>query len=302
MALVEVNGLIKHFGDIRAVDGLDMEVQAGQIYGVLGLNGAGKSTTIRCILSLIKADQGTIKVGGFDLQTQRAQVLQQIGSMVEKPDHYKNLSGLTNLRLSARMYGIKPTTTITDHTLQIVGLKGRENQAFQTYSQGMKQRLGIALALLHDPALIILDEPTNGLDPQGIIDLRQLILRLKNEFGKTIILSSHILSEIEIIADSMVIIHRGKNVMQGSVQQLLSENDLIVSIETDQTQPLAAALEAAQFGPKIMEVQSTQILLKASREEIPVLQRLATQTNLPIYGISARKRLEDFFLKLTHHD
>ena len=163
----------------------------------------------------------------------------------------------------------------------------------------MKQRLGIAMALLHQPKLIILDEPTNGLDPQGIIDLRQLILRLKNEFGKTIILSSHILSEVELIADSMVIIHKGKNVMQGAVQQLLSENDLLVTIETDQPRDLAKKLEASRFGAAITQVGQGQIILNTRRSEIPALQKVCVLSEIPIYGISAKKRLEDYFLKLT---
>lgn len=299
MSFVQIEGLVKHFGPIRAVDGLDMTVEQGQIYGLLGLNGAGKSTTIRCMLSLISPDAGSIQVDSSDLKTDRARVLANIGSMVEKPDHYKNLSGLTNLRLSARMYGINPTQSLTSRTLEIVGLSGREHQAFKTYSQGMKQRLGIALALLHDPKLIILDEPTNGLDPQGIIDLRELILRLKHEFGKTIILSSHILSEVELIADAMVIIHKGKNVVQGKVQQLLSEDDLLLTIETDQAATLAAVLTGWQS--KIAEVQAAQLILKVRRNEIPDLQRACAATGQNIYGFSARKRLEDYFLKLTQH-
>jgi ABC-type multidrug transport system ATPase subunit len=301
MLLVQIRGLVKHFGAIKAVDGLDMSVEEGQIFGLLGLNGAGKSTTIRCLLSLIRPDAGSIEVGGYTLERNRAEVLQQIGSMVEKPDHYKNLSGLTNLRLSARMYGIDPTRALTDKTLEIVGLKGRENQLFKTYSQGMKQRLGIALALLHDPKLMILDEPTNGLDPQGILDLRNLILRLKHEFGKTVILSSHILSEVELIADSMVIVHGGKNVVQGSVQKLLSEDDLLVNLETNNPAALKTALAATRFSSRISETEDHQLTVKASRNEIPDLQRICAQTGIDIYGISAKKRLEDYFLKLTHH-
>jgi ABC-type multidrug transport system ATPase subunit len=300
MSLVTIEGLVKHFGQIKAVDGLDMSVDEGQIFGLLGLNGAGKSTTIRCLLTLIKPTQGNIKVGGYEISTQRAEVLRQIGSMVEKPDHYKNLSGLTNLRLSARMYGIKPTAAITDHALEVVGLKGRENQAFQTYSQGMKQRLGIALALLHDPKLIILDEPTNGLDPQGIIDLRNLILRLKNEFGKTIVLSSHILSEVELIADSMVIIHKGKNVIQGSVQQLLSENDLLVAIEADHIPKLLETIGTTPFGAQVVAHDTQTVTVRAARHEIPHLHQVCMSSGCAIYSISAKKRLEDYFLKLTH--
>jgi ABC-type multidrug transport system ATPase subunit len=227
MSIVSIRQLVKTFGTFNAVNHLDMDVEAGEVFGLLGLNGAGKSTTLRCLLSLIKPTSGQIKVFGYDIQKDRNKILSQIGCLVEKPDHYTFLSAQQNLQLQAGYYGIHPSKSDIENLLERVGLRTRPNQPVKTFSQGMKQRLGIACTLLHNPPLIILDEPANGLDPQGIIDLRHLILSLKNAYGKTVILSSHLLSEMEMIADSMVIVHKGQNKIQGRVADLLSEDDII---------------------------------------------------------------------------
>lgn len=176
----------------------------------LGRMVPGKSTTIRMLLTLVRPTSGTISIFGKELFTHRTEILKQVGAVIEKPDLYKYLSAFDNLSLFAKLSGIKPTRSLLLDQLKLVGLEERAFSKVKTFSQGMKQRLGIAVALVHDPKLILLDEPTNGLDPQGIADMRNLVLKLSREMGKTILVSSHLLSEIELIATRMLIIHKGK--------------------------------------------------------------------------------------------
>ncbi|MBK8879450.1 MAG: ABC transporter ATP-binding protein [Haliscomenobacter sp.] len=183
--------------------------------------------------------------------------------------------------------------------LHLVGLKGREKDRVKTYSHGMKQRLGLAQALLHDPELIILDEPSTGLDPQGIIELRNLILHLKNDLGKTVILSSHILSEIEMIADSMVIIHRGKAVVQGKVSELLSHENLQVDVQVDEPAAAETALTESRLGGLILERLPGALKLQCAKGDIPHVARLLTDKGIAIFGIQATRSLEDYFLRIT---
>ena len=178
LQVIGVTGLTKQFKNITAVNDLSFSVQEGDVYGFLGQNGAGKSTTIRMLLTLISPTSGHIELFGMPLHSHRREILQQVGAVIEKPDVYKYLSAYENLKLFARLSGIKVTDQKLMQQLDMVGLATRAKDKVQTYSQGMKQRLGIAIALVHDPKLIILDEPTNGLDPQGIADIRNLILHL----------------------------------------------------------------------------------------------------------------------------
>lgn len=214
-SIIQVKDLNKDFGEIKAVSNLSFSVPAGQVYGFLGQNGAGKSTTIRMLLTLIKPSSGTIQIFGMELQKHRKEILRKVGAIIERPDLYKYLTALENLRIFGIMSGIKVSEKKLMDQLAMVGLADRAHSKVKTYSQGMKQRLGIATALVHDPELIILDEPTNGLDPQGIADIRNLILHLKKDLGKTLVVSSHLLGEVELIADSMIIIDKGKNWWKG---------------------------------------------------------------------------------------
>ena len=231
-AIISVTNLSKKFKDITAVDGLSFTVNEGDVYGFLGQNGAGKSTTIRMLLSLIKPTGGDINIFDKNLFTHRNEILKQTGAVIEKPDLYKYLSAYENLSIFAKMSGIKVTRDLLMQQLKLVGLEDRAQSKVKTFSQGMKQRLGIAVALVHSPRLIILDEPTNGLDPQGIADMRNLILYLSKEMGKTIVVSSHLLSEIEIIANRILIINKGKKVVEGNAAALLDPAKTIVEIET----------------------------------------------------------------------
>lgn len=218
--MLSVRGLTKRFGEFTAVDDLSFNVEQGQVYGFLGQNGAGKSTTIRMLLSLIRPTAGEINFFGESLFTHRKQILSQIGAIVEKPDLYKYLTALEHLNLFARFAGHRPDPKKHLLLLEKVGLAQRANSRVGTYSQGMRQRLALACALVNDPGLLILDEPTNGLDPQGIADMRQLIRSLCKEQGKTVLVSSHLLSEIEMIADRVLIIHKGKKVAEESMDSL----------------------------------------------------------------------------------
>lgn len=297
--ILETKDLTKHFGTFHAVDGLDLKVSKASIFGFLGPNGAGKSTTLRMILSLIKPSSGNIRIFGQDLQTHRTQILGRIGAIIEKPDFYPYLSGIENLRLLSRWYGLRPDARKIDEMLDRVGLIGRGRDLVSAYSHGMKQRLGLAQAMMHDPDLYILDEPTTGLDPKGIIELRELILDLKRVYNKTVILSSHILSEIELIADDMVIIDQGKAMVQGPVKQLLSDQDLSVLVECDDTQKVKNILDTGYPGSSSRILSDQVIEIGMAHDKLPVLAQSLVSSGVLLYSMEYKRRLEDYFLKLT---
>jgi len=227
---IECRGLVKHFGRHRAVDGLDMVVRLGQVFGFLGPNGAGKSTTIRLLLDLIRPDAGSASIFGRAVRTDRRTVLSRVGAMVERPDLYEHLSGRRNLEILARLSGPCGPRRI-DEVLEMVGLTDRQRDRVSSYSHGMRQRLGLAQAMLPSPDLLILDEPANGLDPSGLIDVRNLLRRIASEQGVTVFLSSHLLSEVELVCSHVALISRGRCVVQGAVSDLLSTRDSTADIE-----------------------------------------------------------------------
>lgn len=298
--IVEIKHLQKRFGKFQAVTDVSFDVYRGDVFGFLGPNGAGKSTTIRAMLSLIKASGGELKLFGKDLTKDRNYILQRIGCIVEKPDFYKYLSAEKNIEIFARLSGMAVTKSKVHEIIEFVGLKGREKDKLNGFSHGMKQRLGIAQTLIHDPELIILDEPTTGLDPQGIIDIRNLILQLKNERNKTVLLSSHILSEIELIATRMVIISKGKTIVQGSVKELLNAQELVVLFTVDNIDKAKQLLENASMSEMIDKVDKTNLLLHISQEKIPVVNKLFCDNGVNVFSIEAKRKLEDYFLKLIN--
>ena len=212
--IIETSSLTKKFGKFLAVDSIDLQVPKGGIYGFLGPNGAGKSTTIRMLLGLIKETKGQVTVFGKSIKEERLAILKRVGSMVETPSYYGHLTAYENLEVTRKILGIEKREI--NRVLEIVKLTDVQHKAVKKFSLGMKQRLGIAQALLGNPELLILDEPTNGLDPSGIIEMRELIKSLPEEYGITVLLSSHILSEIELIATHVGIINKGKLVFQGN--------------------------------------------------------------------------------------
>src|ERR1700712_1157880 len=243
--LVEVKNLKKEFVDTTAVNNLSFTVQQGDVYGFLGQNGAGKSTTMRMMLTLIAPTSGTINMFGMELGRNSKDILKQVGAIIEKPDVYKYLSAYDNLELFAKLSGIKPTKQLLMAELDKVGLADRAQSKAKTFSQGMKQRLGIAIALVHNPQLIILDEPTNGLDPQGIADMRHLIVSLSREHGKTVIVSSHLLSEIEQMATRILIINKGEKIVEGTAEELFDPAHTIIELQTtDNKQALKILMES----------------------------------------------------------
>jgi ABC-type multidrug transport system ATPase subunit len=298
--LLSARNLVKDYGSFRAVHDVSFDVYPGDVLGFLGPNGAGKSTTLRMLLSLIRPTQGEIHIFGKDLLTHRTSILSKIGCIIEKPDFYKYLSARKNLQLFARWSAQDIPNSKIDELLEFVGLGDRGKDTVAGFSHGMRQRLGIAQALLNDPELILLDEPTTGLDPQGIIEVRELILRLKNERNKTIVLSSHLLSEIELIANRMVIINKGKALVEGEVSVLLNATELFVYFQVDEVQKALAILQSSAFADSITTQQPDGFQLQINREDIPVIIKLFTDNLISIYSVEGRRKLEDYFLKLTH--
>ena len=298
MSVIKVQGLSKNFGAIKAVDQLSFEVAAGQVYGFLGQNGSGKSTTIRMLLSLIHPSQGHIEIFGQSLTDHRSAILEQVGAVIERPDLYPYLNAQEHLTLFAKLRKQKITAAKIEATLSQVGLLARANDKVQTYSLGMKQRLGIGIALLHDPKLIILDEPTNGLDPQGIADIRQLIKSLSKEEGKTVLVSSHLLSEIEQIASHILIIHQGKKMAEGPTSSLLDPNKTIVQIKTLDDLGAKKKLMGSPYRAHLLE-RSEGLYLRIPKLEIPGLNAYLVASNIDLVSLEAKNSLEDYFLQLT---
>ena len=298
--LLEVSGLTKTYGSFKAVDDLSFSVFPGDVFGFLGQNGAGKSTTIRMLLTLIRPEAGQIRVFGMDLRRQRREVLSRVGAVIEKPDLYGYLTGQENLSLFARMSGKGITKARIQETLELVGLQKRAGDRVKTYSQGMKQRLGIACALVHDPDLIILDEPTNGLDPQGIADIRNLVLSLSREQGKTFLISSHLLAEVELMANRMIIIDRGKKIVEGSVRELVDPQDRELHLEAEDDGFAVACIEKTRWADQLMRDQLPQVVLRMANAEIPALVDALVAEGVRIQALRPVNRLEAYFLSLTH--
>ena len=295
--IIKVRNLSKKFGTFEAVKNVSFTVHKGDVFGFLGPNGAGKSTTIRCLLSLISPDNGSIELFDKSLQRNRSEILANIGSIIEKPDFYKYLSAQKNLEIFARISGADVSKKEIHEMLDFVGLGDRAKHKVKGFSHGMKQRLGIAQTLLHKPELIILDEPTTGLDPQGIIEIRNLILRLKNEQNKTILLSSHQLSEIELIANRMVIINQGRSIVEGSVDELLNSEETMVRIEVDSVDS-ALKLVRSRFNPaEITRTSAKELEVLISKNRIPDLTRELVLAGFTIHAVEPKRKLEDFFIK-----
>jgi ABC-type multidrug transport system ATPase subunit len=297
--ILQVNHLSKQFNHLKAVDDLSFTVNEGDVYGFLGQNGAGKSTTIRMMLTLITPTAGSIDILGKNVNEHRNEVLRQVGAVIERPDLYKYLSAYDNLAIFAKLSGLKVTKQLIMDQLEKVGLHTRAQSKVKTYSQGMKQRLGIAIALVHDPKLIILDEPTNGLDPQGIADMRRLIISLSKELGKTVIVSSHLLSEIEQMANRMIIIHKGKKITEGDVKQMMDPAKTIVDIDTTNNTHSLALLQQSLYA-SLLQNNEGGIRMQMNKNDIPSLIQWMSEAGIPILSVQPRHSLEDYFLSLTN--
>lgn len=277
---------------------LNLQVPESSIYGFLGPNGAGKTTTLRLILGLLKNQKGDIKIFGESIATHRIPIMKKIGALIESPSVYLHLTGKENLELFRLSSGC-PRNRI-DEALRTVGLTDAAGKKAGAYSLGMKQRLAIAVALLNDPQLLILDEPTNGLDPSGIIETRELIKALNKEQGKTILVSSHLLTEMEKMATHIGIIHKGALLFQGSMQELqrLQANKALITVEVNDAKKAAALLK----GFPVQQVNGTQFSVSfESRERTAQLNKALVEQGIDVYQVSvAQNDLENLFVQITN--
>ena len=297
--VLQIKNLQKAFKDTQVVNLSSLSVQQGEIYGFLGPNGAGKTTTMKMILSLISRTAGEIEVFGQSIGTDK-QYLNQIGSMIEEPSYYPNLTGYENLLVFQKILGFDKKNI--QETLKIVGLDQPKNKKklVKDYSLGMKQRLALAFALVKKPRLLILDEPTNGLDPAGIHEIRELIIKLAKEQGITVFISTHILSEVEHIADRVGIINHGQLVYEGEIRKIQSNKWLEVRGDF---RGIREAISQVLFGYpcKILEIQEDKLkLTNLADQEISSLLRDLIVEKVPIYEVKQEQEtLESIFLNLT---
>lgn len=297
--IIEVKSLTKSYKDLIAVNNLSLNVYKGDVFGFLGPNGAGKSTTIRMLLSLVSPNQGEIKIFNKSIFRDRNFILKKVGAIVEKPDFYGYLSAYKNLEILGQVSQAKISRKKIMETLELVGLEKRYKSKVKTFSHGMKQRLGIAQALLHDPELIILDEPTTGLDPQGMKEIRDLIIYLSKEKGKTVFLSSHILYEIELVANRMVIINKGSTQVEGKVEDLLNSESLRVTFELNQPEEAKKLISNTDWEKKLKSTANEKFIFSLNVEEIPYLNKFFVENNILVKAVVPQRSLEEYFLKIT---
>jgi ABC-2 type transport system ATP-binding protein len=300
--IIEIENLSKHFKELKAVDNLNLSVFKGDVFGFLGPNGAGKSTTIRMLLSLITPNEGEIKIFGKSLKNHRIEILKKIGAIVEKPDFYGYLSAYKNLEILGKISGSDHSKQKIMGVLELVGLDKRYKSKVKTFSHGMKQRLGIAQALLHDPELIILDEPTTGLDPQGMKEIRDLIIYLSKEKQKTIFLSSHILYEVELVANRMIIINKGSAKVEGKVEELLNANNLKVTFEVGDWEDAKLLLDNTDWIKKLDMAVNGKLTFLLKPEEISELNKYLVQNNVAVNAVIPTRSLEEYFLSITQKE
>ena len=299
--ILKVEKLKKVIGKRTIVSDISIELKKGEIFGFLGPNGAGKSTTIKMIVGLSKITEGNIYVGGCSVKEDFKGAMRNIGCIVENPDMYKYMSGLDNLKIFAKIYKEVDEARINE-VIKIVDLERAIEDKVKTYSLGMKQRLGIAQALLHSPKLLILDEPTNGLDPAGIKDMRELLRKLSTETGLTVLVSSHILGEMQQMCDRVGIINKGKIITVKSIEELLnmSQNDdkTILILESDNNKKAASLLTSVNINNSLLE---NGVHIETTKDRVPEVVTTLTSAGIAIFAMDRQvvQSLEDVFMKLT---
>ena len=298
-AAIRTIGLSKSYGKRLAVDHLDLEVDRAELFGFLGPNGAGKTTTIRMALGLIAPTGGTVEILGLEVRSHRSQVLPRVGALVESPALYGYLSGRDNLRAVGNLLG-GATEKRIDEVLEIVALKGRDKDRVRTYSMGMKQRLGLALALLNDPDVLILDEPANGLDPAGIVEMRDLLRNLSAQ-GKTVFISSHVLSEVQQICTRVAIINHGKLVRVAPVHDLLKSTGEF-AVKVDAPAELLATLRLQPWARQARAEDGLVITRAPDGRGRNLIKFLVDNGQTPDSVSERQTDLEDIFLSLTGGD
>lgn len=271
------------------------------MYGFLGQNGAGKSTTIRMLLSLITPTSGSIEIFGMPLQANRAAIMQNVGAVIEKPAMYEYLTAYQNLKIFSALSGVSKTRLQLLHELDVVGLAARAHDLVRTFSQGMKQRLAIAMAMVNDPQLILLDEPTNGLDPQGIADIRNLILQLSRVQGKTVLVSSHLLSEIEQVATRLIIIDKGCKLVEGDSKDLFDKSKTVVAIQTLNNIEATKQLMQTSWASYVLIDRSSdkEICIQLDEKLLPTLHKNLVEMGIGVLSVKPMHSLEDYFLRIT---
>ncbi|PJI07621.1 MULTISPECIES: ABC transporter ATP-binding protein [Clostridium] len=298
--LLETQNLSKEYGGKKAIDNLNITVNEGDVYGFLGPNGAGKSTTIKSMLGLIKPTSGKVIINGYNVEEDREKAIEKIGAMVEAPSFYTGLSGYKNLLLTANLCGV-PYKRI-DEVLEMVGMIEAKHKKVSKYSLGMKQRLGIARAFLNNPNIVILDEPTNGVDPQGIKEIRQLIQELSIKYKVTFIISSHILSEIQAVCNRIGIIEKGKLKVQGYVDELLNTDEEIIEIHTKEKEKSVRILKENKISFKIDNFDKG-LKLRVKKGNFQNINKLLVNSDIDIEQISCSETsLEDYFLNVMEGD
>ena len=297
--VIETKGLTKEYNGKRSVSDLNLHIKKGRIYGLLGRNGAGKTTTMKMILNLIDSSAGEVIVFGKSMKKHNKEILPRIGCLIESPGFYPNLTGTENLKIFAELRGIPKRNAIKE-SLELVGLKYNDKKLFSQYSMGMKQRLAIALAVMHDPEILILDEPINGLDPIGITEVRTFIRKLCTEKGKTILISSHILSEIELIADDIGIIDNGVLLEEESLEELKNMNKKYIKLVAHNDSKAVKVLEAC-FNIKNYSVEKNGTIKIYDLDlVIPELIRELVKEGIAVEEIRMKEdTLEDYFKRIT---
>ena len=296
---IETKNLTMKYGNETAIRNVDLHVRKGRIYGLLGRNGAGKTTIMKAVLGLIPIASGEVKVFGEPIEERKKWIYPRIGAMIETPGFYPNLTGTENLEIFAKLRGV-PTPNAVENALALVGLPVRDKKLFGAYSLGMKQRLGIANAIFHDPELLILDEPTNGLDPIGIAEVRNYLKKLTVESEKTILISSHILSEITLLADDIGIIDRGVLLEEGPLSELTKRDRRYIELRVSDVSKTGLILER-DFGLKDYSVQDDSTLhLFDAVEDIGRIHRTLVLENVVVYeSRNCSHTLEDYFRNIT---
>lgn len=309
MAIISIKGLTKTYKTknktaskldsqrITAVDNVTLDIEEGEIFGLVGSNGAGKTTLIKLMLGLTKADGGSVTICGYDSAKDSEQVLSRVGAIVEEPTLFKDMTGMQNLRLLAKLGGGLPQSRI-DQVVEIVGLKDRINTKFSTYSLGMRQRLGIAQAIMHSPKVLLLDEPINGFDPQGIIEMRDILRRLAKEYGTTILISSHILSELEELCDRVGIMKQGKLIAVDTLVNLQKDNSEIILRLTCSDVVKAAQVVGELEGIQVKIVDQFVYVKCTSEQQISDVTAALVGAGVAITSINTKKKtLEQIYME-----
>ena len=290
---IVLKNVCKQYGKKKVVDNINLFIPSGKIYGFIGLNGAGKTTTMKMMTGLTPVSSGKIKYSGKDIEEIQKNH-RSFGAFISTPSYYKNLTAYENLSMIQQV--LKQPLSEVDRVLDLVGLNNSKQKRISAFSFGMKQRLGLAFAFLNNPDVLILDEPTNGLDPKGIVEIRDLLYYLSKVEGKTIFISSHNIAELEQISDVIGIIHKGKIVFQGSLETLYNESGLSYLVEVDDEKKMKQFLEEAHIS---FEVERNIFEVTISKKHIPDMISELQRRSISIYEIVANRNLENIFLKIT---